>query len=53
MTAHSSVLAWRIPWTKEPGRLAKSQTHLYIYICCSLVAKLCPSLFGIPQIVAH
>ena len=21
MAAHSSTLAWRIPWTKEPGRL--------------------------------
>ena len=21
MAAHSSILAWRIPWTKEPGRL--------------------------------
>ena len=21
MTAHSIILAWRIPWTKEPGRL--------------------------------
>ena len=21
MATHSSVLAWRIPWTKEPGRL--------------------------------
>ena len=21
MAIHSSVLAWRIPWTKEPGRL--------------------------------
>ena len=21
MAAHSSFLAWRIPWTKEPGRL--------------------------------
>ena len=21
MTAHSSILAWRIPWTKEPGML--------------------------------
>ena len=21
MTTHSSVLAWRIPWTEEPGRL--------------------------------
>ena len=21
MTTHSSVIAWRIPWTEEPGRL--------------------------------
>ena len=21
MAAHSSVLAWKIPWTEEPGRL--------------------------------
>ena len=33
MAAHSSILAWRIPWTEEPGRLQsmgsqKSQTRL-------------------------
>ena len=32
MTAHFSILAWRIPWTEEPGRLrhrvTKSQTQL-------------------------
>ena len=21
IATHSSILAWRIPWTKEPGRL--------------------------------
>ena len=21
MAAHSSILAWKIPWTKDPGRL--------------------------------
>jgi len=21
MTTHSTILAWRIPWTEEPGRL--------------------------------
>ena len=21
MTSHSSILAWRIPWTEEPGEL--------------------------------
>ena len=29
MAAHSSILAWKIPWTEEPGGLqsiAKSQT---------------------------
>ena len=28
MATHSSILAWRMPWTEEPGRsgVAKSQT---------------------------
>ena len=34
METHSSILAWKIPWTEEPGRLqsvrgvAKSRTQL-------------------------
>ena len=32
MTTHSSILAWRIPWTEEPGWLqymgSQSQTRL-------------------------
>ena len=33
MATHSSILAWRIPWTEEPGKLLvrggrKSQTQL-------------------------
>ena len=33
MTTHSSILAWKIPWTEEPGGqwsmgLQKSQTRL-------------------------
>ena len=44
MTTHSSFLAWRIPWTDEPGGLQSmksqrvgqdlvtSQHHVYIYI---------------------
>ena len=32
MAAHSSALAWRIPWTEEPGRLqsmgSQSRTQL-------------------------
>ena len=32
MATHSSILAWKIPWTEEPGRLqsrvTKSQTQM-------------------------
>ena len=33
MATHSSILAWKVPWTEEPGRLQsmgsqKSQTWL-------------------------
>ena len=32
MTTHSSILAWRIPWTEEPGGLqsmgSQSQTQM-------------------------
>ena len=32
MATHSSILAWKIPWTEEPGRLQsmglQSQTRL-------------------------
>ena len=29
MAPHSSIVAWRIPWTEEPGgQIAKSQTRL-------------------------
>ena len=26
-TTHSSILAWRIPWTEEPGRLQSMASH--------------------------
>ena len=27
MAAHSSSLAWRIPWTEEPSRLESTGSH--------------------------
>ena len=27
MAAHSSILAWKIPWTEEPGRLQSMGSH--------------------------
>ena len=36
MATHSSILAWRIPWTEEPGGLEsmgfQSQTRLSAYV---------------------
>ena len=28
MATHSSILAWRIPWTEEPGRLQSMGSQL-------------------------
>ena len=28
MATHSSILAWKIPWTEEPGGVTQSQTRL-------------------------
>ena len=28
MATHSSILAWRIPWTEEPGRLQSMGSHI-------------------------
>ena len=60
MTTHSSVLAWRIPWTEEPGglQLMRSQrvrhnratnththTHIHTHIeKCSLEGNLSGAL---------
>ena len=27
MATHSSILAWRIPWTEEPGELQPMESH--------------------------
>ena len=27
METHSSILAWRIPWTEEPGRLQSTRSQ--------------------------
>ena len=27
MAIHSSILAWRIPWTKDPGRLQSKESQ--------------------------
>ena len=53
MATHSSILAWRSPWTEEPDRLQSmgSQkvghdwaTNTHTQSCYCSVTKLCPSL---------
>ena len=38
MAIHASILAWRIPWTEEPGAIVhevtKSQTRLSDLLSC-------------------
>ena len=40
MATHSNIIAWKIPWTDEPGELfktiAKEFPHLHQHVCiCS------------------
>ena len=42
MATHSSILAWRIPWTEEPGRLQSTGSQRVEH---NLVTKPPPPLF--------
>ena len=39
MAAHSNILAWRIPWTEEPGGLQAMGSHISIYIIISICQR--------------
>ena len=52
MATHSSILAWRIPWTEEPGRLhpwgykeldttERLTLSLFVYVCGKNKAIMC------------
>ena len=51
MTTHSSILAWRIPWMEEPGRLQSMESQsltrlsdflllLYFTICENITSEI-------------
>ena len=42
MATHSSVLAWRIPGTGEPGGLLSVGSHRVGHDCSDLAADTCP-----------
>ena len=31
LTTHSNILAWKIPWTEEPGRLQSMGSQSLVY----------------------
>ena len=33
MATHSSILAWRVPWTEEPGRLQSMRSQRVRHGC--------------------
>ena len=35
MTTHSSILAWKIPWTEEPGRLQSTESQRVGHNCAT------------------
>ena len=49
MATHSSILAWRIPWTEEPGgyspeghRVRRALKRLSAHPCVTVCASLVP-----------
>ena len=49
MAAHSSVLAWRIPGTEEPGGLPSMGSHRVRHDCSDLVAVAAETTQGFPS----
>ena len=51
MATHSSILAWRIPWTEEPGRLQsiglQRVGHDWSDLACSTCIVACPGFIDI------
>ena len=45
IASHSSVLAWRIPWTEEPGGLQSTGSKREVHDCAILRISLCIQKF--------
>ena len=59
MTAHSSILAWRIPWTEEPDRLQSTGPQswtwlsMYAHINITPFSEMAwlPKILSLPHLV--
>ena len=49
MVAHSSIFAWRIPWTGEPGRLQSMGLQRVRYDWCDLAHNPVPGTRGVEK----
>ena len=57
LATHSSILAWRIPWTEEPGGLQSTGTHRIWHdrsdLACTHTGVGMTSEHGFPQILGR
>ena len=51
MATHSSILAWRIPWTEEPGRLHFAGWLYYFLIWLYLRPTVKAGALGIKYVI--
>ena len=49
MATHSSILAWRIPWTEELGGLPSMGLHRVGHDCSDLVVVVVCIVLGLPR----
>ena len=47
MATHSSILAWKIPWTEEPGRLQSMESQIVWYEWVILLSFFLPTLWDL------
>ena len=60
MATHSSILAWRIPWTEKPGRLyspwgfkESDKTKHALHYTTSVNVYVCADVCICPHLCAH
>ena len=56
MATHSSILAWTIPWTEEPGGIqpmGRRVVHDRSDLACKQTASLWPSVIHVRSLFPH
>ena len=51
MAVHSSILAWRIPWTEEPGRVQSTGSQRVGLKQLGMLARLNEKLLLVPYLL--